>query len=154
MNCAQTTRDGRDLNARRRTTGAGGSRTTALGLAALVVDDDPITLKLVAAMLEKIGFNVRTSCGGVQALLDFGRTPCDLVLTDFQMPIINGYQLGCKIKSRQPGTHVVIMTGLSRAAVAGLMGDGCIDGWLFKPFFLDELKILMERVRLSAKSCF
>lgn len=151
MNCAQTTRDGRDSNTRRHT-GAGGNRTAARGLAALVVDDEPAMCKLAAAMLKQMGFIVHTAGDGAQALSDFSGAPCDLVLADLQMPAINGYQLGRRIKSRQPGTRVVIMTGLSRIEVTGLMGDRCIDGWLFKPFRLGELKILLERVGMPAKA--
>lgn len=120
-------------------------------MAALVVDDDPVMLELAAAMLEKIGYKVHAAGEGAQALLDFSKAPCDLVLTDFQMPAINGYQLGRKIKSQYPGTRVVIMTGLSRTAMSELMSDSCIDGWLFKPFDLAELLILLERVGLPGK---
>jgi hypothetical protein len=35
--------------------------------------------------------------------------------------------------------------------VTGLMSDGSIDGWLFKPFNLSELQTLLERVGLLAK---
>lgn len=120
-------------------------------MAALVVDDDPAILELAAAMLGEIGYRVRTADGGAQALLEFSRASCDLVITDFQMPAINGYQLGRKIKSQYPDTRVMIMTGLSRTEMTELMSDSCIDGWLFKPFDLAELKIMLERVGLPGK---
>lgn len=114
----------------------------------MVVDDNPNMLQVTAAMLGMLGFNVQKAEQGVDALFHFQRAPCRLVLTDFEMPIINGYQLGRKIKSQAPGTRVVIMTGLGRPAVAGLIKDASIDGWLFKPFLLEELKALLERIGL------
>jgi len=121
-------------------------------LTALVVDDSPSTLKLAAAMLKKLGYEVRTAGEGAEALFHFHNSPCELVLTDYEMPAINGYQLGRKIKSKAPEIRVVIMTGLGRAAVAGLISDETIDGWLFKPFYLEELKTLLERVGLSGSA--
>ena len=153
MKYVQTSRDGMNSGSRRPVTRTGGNRTAVHGLKALVVDDDPAALKLAAAMLGKIGFVVRTAGEGVQVLSDTSRTPCDLVLADLEMPAINGYQLGREIKSRHPGTRVVIMTGLNRTAVTGLMSDGSIDGWLFKPFTLSELQTLLERVGLPVKGC-
>jgi CheY-like chemotaxis protein len=130
-------------------TGARDNRTAAQGLAALVVDDHPAMLKMAAIMLRKIGYFVYTADDGVQALLNFSTTPCDLVLTDYEMPVINGYKLGIKIKSEHPEIRVVIMTGSSRAAVEGLMSDSGIDGWLFKPFKMVELTTILEQVGLS-----
>lgn len=152
MNRVQTNRHAKDSDTRRRTTGICGHRATAHGVSALVVDNDPATRRMAATMLRTIGCTVHTAGDGAQALLDFSSTPFNLVLTDFEMPVINGYQLGRKIKSEYPGTRVVIMTGLSRVAVEGLMGDDVVDGWLFKPFYLAELETLLERVPLPAKA--
>jgi two-component system response regulator YesN len=151
MKYVQTSRDGMNSDSRRTITRTGGNRTAARGFKALVVDDDPAALKLAAAMVGKIGFVVHTAGESTQVLSDISRPPGDLVLTDLEMPGVNGYQLGRKIKARHPGTRVVIMTGLNRTAVTGLMSDGSIDGWLFKPFNLSELQTLLQRVGLLAK---
>ena len=74
------------------------------------------------------------------------------MVSDYEMPAINGYQLGRRIKSQYPGTRVLIMTGLCRAAVTGLISDDSIDGWLFKPFYLEDLKTLLVRVGLPASA--
>jgi DNA-binding response OmpR family regulator len=128
---------------------SGDSKRHAESPTAMVVDDDPAMLRLTAAMLVGIGYEVRTAGEGTDALFDSRNSPCDLVLTDYEMPIINGYQLGRRIKSQRPATRVVIMTGLGRAAVAGLMADNSIDGWLFKPFHLEELKAMLSGIGLS-----
>lgn len=151
MNFAQNARHATALGNQRHTCGTGRDNTTAHGLTALVVDDDPIMLKLAGAMLADMGYKVRTADESTQAMIDFSRAPCDLVLTDYVMPAINGYQLARRIKLRNPETRVVIMTGLSRIEVAGMMSDGIIDGWLFKPFNPDDIKFVLEQLRLPVK---
>jgi CheY-like chemotaxis protein len=148
MNCAQSIRNRRDPDTRSPSGVESGGQKASKGLTALVVDDNPAILKLASAMLKKIGYNVHAVGEGTEALFHFHSSPCDLVLTDYELPAINGYQLGRKVKSECPGTRVVIMTGLYRSSVTGLMGDKNIDGWLFKPFYLNELKTLLERVGL------
>jgi CheY-like chemotaxis protein len=128
--------------------GASGNRNATYDHTALVVDDSPDMLRLAAAMLKTLGYEVSLAAEGAQALYDFHSSPSDLVLTDYEMPAINGYQLGRRIKTANPETRVVIMTGLCRAAVVGLMGDGRIDGWLFKPFQMKELSVLLSRLGL------
>lgn len=116
------------------------------GLTAMVVDDDQILLRLAANILTHVGFDVYTAGDGKQALFEFERRPCWLVLTDYEMPFINGYQLGLRIKARYPGTRTVIMTGKGRAEMDLLMNDSRIDGWLFKPFSLGQLTELLSRI--------
>ena len=149
MNCPQRTPALKVAGSRERSTGAGGSLRATSGLTALVVDDDPAILELTVAMLCKIGFKVRTASEGAEAIFDFHNSPSDIVLSNYEMPAINGYQLGRKIKSHHPRTRILIMTGLGRTAVTGLMSDDTIDGWLFKPFCLEELITLLERVGLT-----
>jgi two-component system response regulator YesN len=88
---------------------------------------------------------------GVEALFYLKDSHCQLVLTDYQMPAINGFQLGQKVKSLFPGTRVVIMTGLSPAEMAGMMSDHIIDAWLFKPFRIQELERTLARIRLPGR---
>jgi CheY-like chemotaxis protein len=151
MNCAQNVRLATASGNQRCTAETGCELPTAHGLAALVVDDDPIMLKLAAAMLRAFGYMVRTAGGSAQALLDLRGAACDIVLTDYVMPAMDGYQLSCRIKSRYPETRVVIMTGANRIEVTGMMDDGGIDGWLFKPFNPADLKFLLEQLRLPVR---
>jgi len=148
MNGSQSTRPRGASAPEVRTSGTGGRRKNTLGLTALVVDDNPAMLKQTAGMLEDLGYCVYTAAEGSEALFHFQSSPCELLLTGYEMPAINGFQLGRKVKFQFPGTRVVIMTGLRRAAVAGLMSDKGIDGWLFKPFYLEELNALLSQVGL------
>ena len=129
-----------------------GAKQTTNGLTAMVVDDNPIVLKLTAAIVEELGYQVRTASDGFQALLHLKAAPCKLLLTDYEMPAINGYQLAKKVKSQFAETRAVVMTGLCQDQVIELMKDQDIDGWLFKPFRLEELKTIFGRSAYAAGS--
>ena len=68
------------------------------------------------------------------------------------MPPINGYQLAKKVKSQFAETRVVIMTGLCQDQMIELMKDQDIDGWLFKPFHLEQLKAMLWQVSLPGRA--
>jgi CheY-like chemotaxis protein len=123
-------------------------RISGNGLTALVVDDNSHALRFAAAMLEKLGYSTFLAGEGLEAFFHLKDLPFELVLTDFEMPAINGYQLGRKVKSLFAGIRVVIMTGLCQAEVAELMIDYSIDGWLFKPFGLEQLIAMLLHIGL------
>lgn len=111
----------------------------------LVVDDDPMILNMVGKLFTKMGCQVHHACDGREALAKFEQTPVELVVTDFEMPRMNGWLLGKRIKSWEPAAKVVVMTGLSRESMADYLGDNLIDGWLFKPFKLSEIQTVLDR---------
>lgn len=121
-------------------------KATARSLNAIVVEDNPIVLYMVTEMMRRLGHCISTAGDGAEALVKFIQKPCELVIADFEIPGISGYQLGLKIKHRFPETKVIIMTGFSRESVAGLIAADTIDAWLFKPFKLDALKTVINKV--------
>lgn len=125
---------------------------TGNGLTALVVDDDPMVCRLAGTMLRRLGYTVHMFNTGADAIYHCSRSPAEFLLTDYEMPEINGYHLGLTIKARVPRTRVVIMTGLCRSAVAGIIGDDTIDAWLFKPFQMEDLEKVLTRIGLPGKS--
>ncbi len=113
----------------------------------LIVDDDAGVLKLVASMAAHLGFRPTTAIDGVDALHRLARTRFDLVITDYDMPFIDGYQLADQIKEQYFGTRVIIMTGHLEEDVGCLMDSaGVVDGLLFKPFSLATMKASIETV--------
>ena len=148
MICSESFRNHAPANLQAPSSRPDGTHKFSGDFTALVVDDNPGMLKFASAMLSRLGFAVRTAGEGVEALFELCQSPSRLVLTDYEMPAINGYQLGRRIKAQLPDTRVVIMTGRERTAVAELMRDKNIDGWLFKPFGADELERLLLRMGL------
>ena len=115
----------------------------------IVVEDNPVVLQMVAAMMQQLGHCITTAGDGAEALIKFIEKPCELVLTDYEIPVINGYHLGRRIKLQSPNTKVIVMTAFSKESIAGLMPGEHIDAWLFKPFMLDDLRTAVNRVRLA-----
>lgn len=114
----------------------------------LIVDDDPVVLRRVSKMAGRLGHYPTLADDGVDALYYLTRTHCDLVLTDYDMPFIDGYQLADQIKEKYFGTQVIVMTGSCEPDVLDMLdGSGITDGLLLKPFNLEMLK---EKIKLVA----
>lgn len=79
----------------------------------LVVDDEPMALKLVQTVLEKRGFEVLISTNPVNALKLFEtrRSEIDLLITDIVMPEMDGTKLATKAVELAPELPVLFMSG-------------------------------------------
>ena len=106
----------------------------------LVAEDNNATKEIVARFLKFIGFEVALACNGIEALAVFLRNSFDLVLTDLEMPIMDGWDLTRCIKERSPNTPVILMTGTDRGTVLKKAERGLIDSVIFKPFGLEDLQ--------------
>jgi CheY-like chemotaxis protein len=81
-----------------------------VGRSILVVDDDPAMLKLVERVLTRAEWRVRSAGNGVEAVGLLAQEPADVVITDLDMPRMNGLALTQHLASHAPKTHVVILT--------------------------------------------
>ena len=111
----------------------------------LVVEDDQMVLQLVVKVLKIAQFHVLSAENAEQALelaanLD---TPIDLLLSDVNMPGMNGPDLGEALKKARPDLRVVLMSGM---AAGGLLVLN--HGWAFltKPFVPTELVRMVRDV--------
>jgi CheY-like chemotaxis protein len=105
----------------------------------LLVDDDHTIIVVVNRMLEALGFCVQAVNSGGEAKECISQSRYDLLVSDLQMPDIDGYMLSSWLKETSQDTKVIIMTGLGCADVVHYMNTGIVDGWVFKPFSLSEL---------------
>ena len=106
----------------------------------LVVDDDQQLLVILSKLLDRLDFEVSLACDGREACDMFRRDYFDLVITDLQMPRMDGLTLMAKIKSRSPKIPVVVMTGLSPEGVSQSGGVAPAAAVLYKPFDLGMLE--------------
>ena len=112
----------------------------------LFVDDDRDILSIVESFLSRQGFRVQVVDSGLKALKLLEENAFDLVLTDLKMPEFSGLDLLAAIKRTRPETEVVIVTGYGTTESAiQAMKLGCFD-YLQKPFKLDQLKGVVDRV--------
>jgi two-component system, NarL family, capsular synthesis sensor histidine kinase RcsC len=114
----------------------------------LLVDDDHATILVVNRMLEALGFWVHAVNSGPAAKDCISQFRYDLLVSDLQMPEIDGYMLSSCLKAKSQDTKAIIMTGVGCDDVAGYMNTGIVDGWLFKPFSLSELRRVIRQCEL------
>jgi len=107
----------------------------------LLADDDPAMTRVLAKWLNRAGYNVRLASDGYQAL-DMIESDCpDVLITDWNMPVINGLELCRRVRSmRLPHyMYIVFLTVKTdpREMIAGL--DAGADDFLAKPVYEGEL---------------
>ena len=79
----------------------------------LVVDDDPVVLQVIQKTLESCGCKVITAADGEEALVKIRGFDglIDVLLSDFQMPRLNGLELIGRVRTERPGTATLLMSG-------------------------------------------
>jgi CheY-like chemotaxis protein len=120
---------------------------SADGLRIVVVEDDPCNLETIQLVLEGAGHTVRATERGSEALRWLHEAPCDLLITDFRMPEMDGPMLCQEIRARFPdgGPRTLFVSG--SADLGPCHDDAYLRAIpvLFKPFTLAELFAAVER---------
>jgi CheY-like chemotaxis protein/anti-sigma regulatory factor (Ser/Thr protein kinase) len=84
----------------------------------VVAEDSPTQASQIRLLLEENGFDVRTESDGRPALAAVERDPPDIVLTDLQMPTMDGLALVEALRARFPQVPVVLMTAFGSEEIA------------------------------------
>jgi CheY-like chemotaxis protein len=101
----------------------------------LIVDDEPVNLIVLAAMLEDIGAVVEKASDGAEALWSLENNSYDLLLLDIHMPVMDGIQVAARLRAgrgRNHGIPVVAVTGDTSRSLAEYQALG-FDGLVEKP---------------------
>ncbi|MBN2705928.1 MAG: response regulator [Deltaproteobacteria bacterium] len=111
----------------------------------LVVDDDEGIVEILDDYLRELGYRVVCAANGVEALERLDEKDFDLLLTDINMPRMNGMELVERIKTREKTPTTIMITAYAsiQSAVDALK-CGVYD-YLTKPFVLDEVKNAVSR---------
>ena len=119
----------------------------------LVVDDEERKATVVAAALERAGYECDTARDGESALVALDARGADALVTDWKMPGMDGLELLRRSRDRHPGLPVILLTahGTVSSAVAA-MREGAFD-YVIKPFDNEELKgVAAKALELSRLS--
>lgn len=104
----------------------------------LVVEDDRATLSLYRAGLKSLqGFRILSASNGREALEVLRQEPVHVLITDLDMPVMDGFNLITKVRRLYPQIPVIVMTGLDE------------DQHLNTPLDLGAIRILSKPLRLG-----
>jgi two-component system cell cycle response regulator DivK len=109
--------------------------------AILVVEDNPLNLKLVRAVLENAGFRVTAALTAEEAIVAAVADPPDLVLMDLQLPGMDGYA-GLLALRADPSTRaipVLAVTALAMRQDRERVQRAGFDGYIEKPISVRDL---------------
>ena len=114
----------------------------------LLVDDDPVTLRLLQTFLTADGHTILTAADGEQACEKVWAAKPDLVLLDVMMPKLDGFRVLNRIKTdlELRDTVVVMLTSRDDAEDMALGLDVGADYYLAKPFDPADVTALVRRI--------
>ena len=111
----------------------------------LVVDDDTSILDTVSSILSGEGYDVVSAATGQEALAAVARKQPLLILLDMRMPVMDGWAVARALREQGINVPIVVMTAAESAKRwAEEVGA---EGYLAKPFGLDDLLATVERFR-------
>ncbi len=116
----------------------------------LIADDEPIILNGLSKIIdfEKLGFKlVGKAPDGQEALDIIHNNPVDVVITDIQMPFLNGLELIQKIKEEERQIYCILLTGYSEFEYAQKAIELGVYSYLLKPVDPVELTNLLNKIK-------
>ena len=118
----------------------------------LVVDDEPRLRQILVRVMRADGFIVDEASNGLEAIARMEAHPSTLILTDIEMPKMDGFSLLRELRSRWPDAAVMMISGNGDVQTAvSCLSVGALD-YLTKPFHLEEVRAritsVLERRRL------
>ena len=119
-----------------------------MGRRVLVVDDHPMSLELVTALLEQEGYQVLAAASGEVGLHLTAAEAPDLILMDLQLPGMTGYEAIRRLKA-DPATAAIPVLALTGSAMRGddlkVRAAGA-DGYLTKPLDARAFRETLRRI--------
>jgi CheY-like chemotaxis protein len=122
-----------------------------IGERILVVDDNNVLLIVISKMLSRLGYEVTSADSGENGLRIILKNRFAIVLSDYEMPGMDGVAFACSIKKNSPCTRVVIMTGAEKEIVFSRKSTA-VDEVISKPFTLAEIDETIQH--LSGKALY
>jgi two-component system capsular synthesis sensor histidine kinase RcsC len=117
-----------------------------LGLRILVAEDNPVNQAIIKEQLEALGCSVTLAANGEQALNLWQPTAFDLVLTDVNMPLMNGYELASTLRAHDPQLPIIGVTANAmREEGVRCLAVG-MNAWIVKPLSLQTLRAQLVKL--------
>jgi two-component system response regulator HydG len=111
----------------------------------LVVDDEPSHRRMIEAVLDAEGYEIKQADNGQAAIEAVEDRFYDLVIMDIRMPKVGGIEALKKIKEISPGIPIILMTAYASVGTAVEALKSNAYDYLTKPLDIEELKILVAK---------
>jgi DNA-binding response OmpR family regulator len=120
----------------------------------LLVEDDIVTRYAFARLLRVAGYEVMEAADGNEALTLLDRYQIELVVTDLEMPVLNGFSLITRIRNRWPTMPIILISGyLSQSAGDVILRESGYDAkFVQKPVMPSALVAAVRNLLLSSTS--
>lgn len=114
----------------------------------LFIDDEPMQAELASQMLGRLGYKVAAITDCLEALERFAKAPdqFDLILSDMNMPKMNGRALTAKLRQIRPDVPIILCSGYSEILDKTKPADLHVQGYLTKPIAMREMAQAIRRV--------
>ncbi|MCO6429626.1 MAG: sigma-54-dependent Fis family transcriptional regulator, partial [Deltaproteobacteria bacterium] len=121
-------------------------------LSVLIIEDDENLRASIAGSLTSHGYQVSTACSSKEGLAQVQREQFDIVLTDLQLPEMDGINLIQKMRKLDSEADLVLMTAYGSSDIAiDALKAGAHD-YISKPFSVDELLLTLRKIEQRRKS--
>jgi len=112
----------------------------------LVIDDNPVVLKLDESLLRSVGYEVITASDGIEGIKKAREERPDIILLDIILPGMHGFEVCKKLKEDETTKviPVIIVTGAGLEEVARNEPDIQAEGYIAKPYGLEELEAAIQ----------
>jgi len=108
----------------------------------LLVDDEASVLNALRRIFRQENYQIHVAMCGSEALALLDKQPCQLIISDFMMPRMNGVELLRKVREKYPDTMRIMLTGhADTEAVMGAIKDGAVYKFILKPWNDDDLRV-------------
>lgn len=107
----------------------------------MIVDDSPSLRQVVNIALKGAGYDVIEACDGKDALGKLDGKKINLIISDVNMPIMNGIEMVKEIKQMAPYkfTPIIMLTTESQDGVKQAGKEAGVKAWVVKPFKPDQM---------------
>lgn len=116
----------------------------------MIVEDEYLVRQGIASLVdyEQFGMQVIAQAeNGIEAWQKFQENPADILLTDINMPQMNGLELAKLVRDQAPKCHIVFLTGYDDFDYARTAIKLGADDYLLKPFSKDDVEEMLAKVQ-------
>ncbi len=111
----------------------------------LLVDDDPLVTEALRRALQRDGYRLLRAPGGDEAIALLEQETVDVIVSDIDMPYMNGLELLAQVRERWPAVVRIVLTGgTSLDTAIGAINQGEVHRYLTKPWSNDLLRETMR----------